>query len=465
MKSLYWVRVLKWLDGYFPRYFVGWSLIIAAYIAVLVVRSIFLFPIEIGWVFIPYLLGGLYCYGVYRYWSDEDLGWIFPFVVSLVPVLLDRLVIYKFCYSSQMEIAPGNFVFVHMTLGGIISIAVTIIVFTLMKARYQNTLTPSKVLAVLCLLLIPLVAAGIVWANLAATVSPDDIDLKAELVRTATIANPVCEDASYAVEVSLDKSTDQPLFEDGKYRHTIHLYVDGFLFKECAEGLRGHDSALNMQRNTIAQVVKELSSLGIDYPHDILASDLLGFMYTGENLPARTRHYLSNRRIVKYGVPCTTVQTNEQPHSERSYAIYAHHEIRWGKDLSWVKTVPIEDRTGPGPFPPEMMTRTWLVTGMTAEKEGEYHVHVFSTVNALDYRDHEVMQELMDWDSGTYRSLVERVSFHTLGEVARAKRLLNINEEPTIFVVDNRDIVLRTSSFAELLQFFNKLAESEAVNP
>ncbi|MBO8129756.1 MAG: hypothetical protein H0Z39_11290 [Peptococcaceae bacterium] len=132
-------QTVKKLGEHFSQYFVGWSLIIAAYIAVLVLRSIIVFPVEIGWVFIPYLLGGLYCYGVYRYWSDEDLSWTFPFFVSLVPVLLEKSI-----YSSQMEITSGIFALVHMTLGGIMSIAITIAVFTLMKARYQKTLAPPR---------------------------------------------------------------------------------------------------------------------------------------------------------------------------------------------------------------------------------------------------------------------------------------------------------------------------------
>lgn len=34
-----------------------------------------------------------------------------------------------------------------------------------------------------------------------------------------------------------------------------------------------------------------------------------------------------------------------KPNMDKCYVAYSHQEIKWGKDLSWTKIIPIEDNT------------------------------------------------------------------------------------------------------------------------
>lgn len=81
----------------------------------------------------------------------------------------------------------------------------------------------------------------------------------------------------------------------------------------------------------VANKLKEIGYTVDDSIMDInkLNQSTIGFAYSGNDFPTRTRIYL---------IP---LDKDLNPNT-KAYLIYAHYEKRWGKDLSWAKVEPIK---------------------------------------------------------------------------------------------------------------------------
>lgn len=81
-----------------------------------------------------------------------------------------------------------------------------------------------------------------------------------------------------------------------------------------------------------ATKLKDLGILDNDTPHDVtkLSIGHDGFAYLGNKFPQRVRYYL------------LPIPIENTPDPNKSFLIYCHCEVKWGKNLSWAKEVPLE---------------------------------------------------------------------------------------------------------------------------
>jgi len=198
-------------------------------------------------------------------------------------------------------------------------------------------------LAIIFIILV--IIGGFIWLNLTPTVKPEYIEIKAELVK-ADVKNPDVADYKYALDISVDSKKKLPLSVNDKYLHTVYFYIDGFVPRKNARIYFGKKFNAGVYHSeTALPVIKELKKTGIDYPVNVSGPDLEGFFYKGDLFPAKVRYHILDRQIVDPSLPGATVQNDNKPDINQCYIAYSHRETKWGRDLSWIKLFPIEDRT------------------------------------------------------------------------------------------------------------------------
>lgn len=191
-----------------------------------------------------------------------------------------------------------------------------------------------------------LIALGTYWFTLKPTISPQDVELKGQLREANLSPGPKFPGEEgkngYAVEISLDKKVDKPLFNSKhEYLYTVYVYVEGLpiaswdfykgLDKEGEpEGKEDYSIGGDSRTAKLANLkLKEL--LGLDYNKEkefMFQGKTDGFTYTGNSFPAKIRFYI-------------LTNNNTLLDTHKLFLIYSHYEIKWGKNLSWVKIVPI----------------------------------------------------------------------------------------------------------------------------
>jgi len=136
-----------------------------------------------------------------------------------------------------------------------------------------------------------------------------------------------------------------PLSVNDKYLHTVYFYIDGFVPRKNARIYFGKKFNAGVYHSeTALQVIKEFKKAGIDYPVNVSGPDLEGFFYKGDLFPAKVRYHILDRQIVDPSLPGATVQNDNKHDIDQCYIAYSHRETKWGKDLSWTKLFPIEDK-------------------------------------------------------------------------------------------------------------------------
>lgn len=179
-----------------------------------------------------------------------------------------------------------------------------------------------------------------IWFNLGPSIKPGDITLGGVLKKEQLSPEPKLPTrGGYVVEINLDNTINKPLvISDSEYFSMVYVFVDGFtpfvwdFFKGPNVDVEGFTFGSDSRMiKIVAENLREIGYIVDDSLEGInkLDKSTIGFSYTGEDFPARTRIYL-------------TPLDKKISSSTKGYLVYAHYEKKWGRDLSWAKAEPIK---------------------------------------------------------------------------------------------------------------------------
>jgi hypothetical protein len=164
------------------------------------------------------------------------------------------------------------------------------------------------------------------------TVTPEDVLLTAT-IRPAD--DTVClPEVRWVLEVELDRSRAVPLilWDHEEYMSEVNAFngerpLQVSVGDGCANGHQDSYKGLSLGNDgrTYTLAARTAHRTG-DLPEDTwpdTKSSASGFFYSGNEFPIKVRYYLDGT----------------EPPSRRIAVIYAHYEKRFGRDLSWTKTI------------------------------------------------------------------------------------------------------------------------------
>ncbi len=184
------------------------------------------------------------------------------------------------------------------------------------------------------------VVLTLLWQTQQPSIKPVEIQIQAVMQPPGQAENPIPGGQDqWTVEITLSKSTERPLYEsDGDWFFQVTPFVEGVSigvwdFKQGLTGgtsgstVGGTDFAIGNDSRHIPMVVRALVSEGVSVDEkDISRIPAMG--YAGEKFPVEIRYYLS--------------RTEPASDGKGAFVVYSHYEKRWGRDLSWTKTFPIQ---------------------------------------------------------------------------------------------------------------------------
>ncbi|WP_253735912.1 hypothetical protein [Paenibacillus sp. FJAT-26967] len=183
-------------------------------------------------------------------------------------------------------------------------------------------------------------AAGIyavIRANIDPTLAPDDIKLRTRIVPAAEAPpqTPASESYTALYEVELE-SADGKALDQGGYTYKVYPGLDNaeIVAAEAAPDVikNGHkpenytfggEDANTL--NPAKEMLERITGAATSTEEAKRAGMASGFIYKGADFPAKVRYYIKERDPVKQ--------------ESRSYVLFSYHEVKWGKDVSWVKAV------------------------------------------------------------------------------------------------------------------------------
>jgi len=147
------------------------------------------------------------------------------------------------------------------------------------------------------------------------------------------------------VEIELNKQTEKPLYKEDQYLYDVYLFADSYI-TPLWDYLKGENNGtlvggegfyIGTDGKTLVPAIKRLKDLEILSKESDFINNIMGFSYIGYDFPTKIRFYISNMKMVEN----LRKEVDTAPNPQNSYLVYSHHEVKWGKDLSWVKIVPI----------------------------------------------------------------------------------------------------------------------------
>ncbi|HWI61036.1 MAG TPA: hypothetical protein VNT75_04295, partial [Symbiobacteriaceae bacterium] len=216
------------------------------------------------------------------------------------------------------------------------------------------------------------------WMTRGPAIRPEEIDLDVVLRAPGMGENlqPGQADA-WTLEIQLDKGTARPLGS-----HQVLPYVEGFslfpwdFFQGLTLGHKGGSPVgeagfhIGQDSRFRAPTGSALRAAGFSISPARLET-ARGFMYTGQQFPARVRFYLKG---------------DGAPRPEQTVVVFTYRQIWLGRDLSWTKVVParVETRAADeqaftvlGLQPGQALSRTWFQGGQAmlwAPQPGKFSV-------------------------------------------------------------------------------------------
>ena len=169
----------------------------------------------------------------------------------------------------------------------------------------------------------------IFWRTLAPSITPNDVIITGNIINESN-QNSVPDNQFF--EVHFDKKTDKPLYVSEDYFYNIIFVardkkVSSWQFT-LADGsdIEEHNIVYGTDIRTLRTVNKKLGGKNI-YLDTNISGAVDGFAYVGREFPLIGRLYL-------YSSPSPV-------NNDKECLIYAHYEVRFGKDLSWAKVIPL----------------------------------------------------------------------------------------------------------------------------
>jgi hypothetical protein len=168
------------------------------------------------------------------------------------------------------------------------------------------------------------------------SVVPEDIEVRATLLQPSQLSGRILDTAAeWVVEIEVFNKNSKRLVGE-EYCNIIYAYVENYrdAFWDFPEEEEDQYAAANGSR---AQEIvgKELSKLlRGSYNEDQVRQDM-GYYYRGESgqPSSKARFYL----ISPNDVP---------PDLSRSFVFYTHIESKWGQELTWTRSFPVETAGG-----------------------------------------------------------------------------------------------------------------------
>lgn len=201
----------------------------------------------------------------------------------------------------------------------------------------------KRKLTVLCVLLILLILPGYRF-SLSPTIQPNDVLINGDI--KSRLLLPSQErfiEGDYVIDVSLNKKTKKALSDDNKgYISDICVYTEGIhnIGWDFYKGLDkqgylvgGEGFQFGINGRTLQVAADELRRLGIltsnsEEQTNIVFNNSVGFSYSGNKFPGNVRLHFANN--------------TGSPEGKKAFLIYSHYEVKWGKDLSWAKVIPLK---------------------------------------------------------------------------------------------------------------------------
>jgi hypothetical protein len=185
-----------------------------------------------------------------------------------------------------------------------------------------------------------LVLLRLSWLNQRPSIKPADVHKEAVLRPPGKAENPSPgEEDKWTLEITLDKRTERPLYvSDREYFFRVTPFVEGMSIGDWdfKQGLTngtsgspkgGSGFSMGNDGRHIPMVVQALVSKGVNVGVNAVRQ-ITAFGYEGDRFPAQVRYYLLGKAPISRG--------------QRAFIVYSHYEKRWGRDVSWTTTFPVQ---------------------------------------------------------------------------------------------------------------------------
>ncbi len=203
------------------------------------------------------------------------------------------------------------------------------------KMKRQGEILKNKKVFIIAISGIIVIYIFGMWLSLEPTIKPEEIELTGILKEKRDEPNVF---TPFYLNIQLNNHSEKPLCVEENYFYFVYPYLDGpgigiYDFDKgwfAGKPLGAEKFLIGSDGRTEGIAVNKLMQLGI-FPLDEGHNPLNlpeGFQYCGQEFPVTARLH---------------VAMLEKPlRKENMVLVYAHYEKKWGKDLSWVKTFPIE---------------------------------------------------------------------------------------------------------------------------